>query len=253
MKIKVLLALYAMIFLFCACSNLDTDSSSDRNPDETPLVAIKNLSCFENGKLILSWDYDYDSKGRVNHIYTMGAESYFNVATITYEDGLVRLETDDEYEASYRCDDDGRLEQMSSSPHNGNPGWVVEYDKSGYICSFTTLRDDPEKFDIIASGGNYTFMGWNYIEYTDYPNKYSIDMNWMTMFLFGFELFDETYALKFKNGYSKNLIKSIKTDETEKRVTYVFDDSSNVTDIKCQIFLLGESKCLDEVNIKVGY
>lgn len=251
---KLIYVLAVLPFVFCACSDLDADQLPDDNNDKSEQVpVVKKLYASENGRQVARIDYDYDSQGRVNHIYLMEGE-YMMASRIKYDGNNVELESEEET-VSYQCDDQGRLLEVRWSPDNGIPGLTFGYDENGYICSVASIDEDPESESdiIIASGNNYTYMTGYYIEYTDYPNNYSIDMNWMSSYWMGAESFDETYGMKFKNSYSQNLFKSMRDDEIEAVFTYAFDELSNVTDIKCQIFLLEGSECLDEFTIKVEY
>lgn len=188
-------------------------------------------------------DYDYygfkyDLQGRMNQITwgmaTGGDEE--TMAWVYYEGKQVTKLLEDGVNVSYDLDAEGRV--VSASPtFRGDGGKddyeVFEYDVNGYISKVTSPLMPDFEFEVV--NGNYTRMSVGSeglsIEYTDYPNNYSIDMNFYMLASSTWTPFYCLWFSKFPGTACQNLIKRISGSDNVVTYYYSFDAAGRVSSI----------------------
>ena len=237
---KLIYVLALLPFMFCSCEDKVSDQqgeSGENGPIVERLPVVKCLE-FENGGY---YGFEYDSYGRMNRIsyYDNSMESESTFAQVYYEDQQVTKILEGGVDICYKLDEAGKV--VKASPTflgNGDEEdyEVFEYDNDNYISSVSVAYDDGLAiWEFKVTDGNYTCITTDYeslfVEYTDYPNSYSIDLNYYLLTSAVWTPFYCFWFSKFPGATCPNLIKSIDGGGFKSVYHYSFDDFGRVSSI----------------------
>ena len=211
----------------CVCCKpfSDNDDVTD-GPNENKVSRVVKKLTLENGE---SYSFDYDAAGRLSGYYVLYDEGSYHY-TISYEDAGIRFTN------KYEGDTNGCLFKLGEGGyaskimffHGEDYGEADNlYYNDGYLCRM----DDGDRVidDITYSDGNCRYYAGDYMEYTSFPNDYSIDFNnfWVLMPV-------EVYTFVRLAGItSRNLIGLSQHDGFRRSFDYAFDDFGRVKTITC--------------------
>ncbi len=227
MKRLIILILFIMALTGCG-----SDKLSDA--DNREVVQKVSRLVFEDGNY---YGFKYDSQGRISQITfgeVTGDEE--TMAWVYYEGKQVTKLLEDGVNVSYDLDAEDRVVKASPT-FRGDGGKddyeVFKYDVNGYISTVTSpLMPD---FQFEAANGNYTRMSVGgeglSIEYTDYLNNYSIDMNFYLQTSSTWTPFHCLWFSKFPGTACQNLIKRISGSNNVVTYYYSFDAAGRVSSI----------------------
>ena len=185
------------------------------------------------------YGFKYDSQDRMSQIIfgeVAGDEEI--MARVFYEGNEVTKLLED-VNVTYELDAKGRVVKASPTflrsydDEEDDDYEVFEYGTNGYISRVTgPLMPDCE-FEV--TNGNYTRMSVNgsglSIEYTEYPNNYSIDMNYYLLNSATLTPFYCLWFSKFPGTVCQNLIKRISGSDNVVTYYYTFDAAGRVSSI----------------------
>lgn len=238
---KSFYALALVPFLFCSCKDDITPQHKEEPDQEVNGVPMVSRLVFEN-----DWEtyygFEYDSQGRMERITCgEGAGSENTFAQVYYEGRQVTKIMEGGTILTYELDDEGRVVKASPSFMSfgdGEGDYVAfEYDADGYIKSAAVPCYNDGSFSIKVKDGNYTSISDGvdnsvFIEYTDYPNNYSIDLNYYLIASSTWTPFYGFWFSKFPGANSANLIKRISLgDDGDITFYYSVDASGKVSSI----------------------
>ena len=239
---KLFYVLMAIVpFLLCGCKDDRNPQQKEESDPEVNDVPMVSRLVFENvwGSY---YGFEYDSKGRMERITSgeeEGESTEITCAQVYYEDRQVTKIMEGGAIVTYELDEDGKVVKASPSfiGDGDERDYVLfEYDGNGYMKSATVpYYEDGALFTLKVKDGNYTSIasGDNamFIEYTDYPNNYSIDLNFYLIASATWTPFYCLWFSKFPGANSANLIKRISDNGVEVTYYYSFDSYGRVSSI----------------------
>lgn len=198
--------------------------------EDAPKVSkvITKTECYQGGKLQYGIGYSYDSKGKLTDILNYSS-LYDHARTVYYSSESITI-LGSRGACIINIDQNGTPEKIVSSE-----GIVLcSYGQDGYLKQFN-VNSGESNYTLSAQAQNGNFVSLQdfdqntlKIAYTQYENDYSIDINNIPQVENMFTMFN---TLKLPGMYSKNLIKSIETDDAAYYFTYNFDDDGRVSDM----------------------
>lgn len=215
---KKLFALACLAFLFAGCGK------------DAPVVSrkITKVESYQGGNLQYGIGYKYDSKGQLTDMVNYSS-MYDHARTIYYAPESITILG-------------GRGACIINIDKSGIPEKIVS--EAGIVMCSYGPDGRLSRFDVNSGDTNYTLStqvkdgNFTVIQdfegntlkytYTQYENNYSIDLNSVPQVENMFTMFN---TMKVHGMYSKNLIKSIETDETSYYFTYNLDKDGRVTDM----------------------
>lgn len=198
--------------------------------DDAPKVSrvITKTECYQGGKLEYGIGYSYDSRGKLTDILNYSS-LYDHARTVYYSSESTTI-LGSRGACIINIDGSGIPEKIVSSE-----GIIMcKYASDGYLKQFSVNSGDSTfTLEAHAQNGNFVslqdFDGNTLkISYTQYENDYSIDLNNVPQIENMFTMFN---TLKIGGMYSKNLIKSIETNDAVYYFTYNFDGDGRVSDM----------------------
>lgn len=218
--IKKMFYLLAVLAVLTGC---------EKEPAPKVSKVVKKMECLQGGKIISYRTYTYDKSSKLSEVkmsYTGGSNS--TLSFLYADESVTILNGGESYILS--LDKTGKPEKIIS-----NEGIrTCTYGLNGYL----------EKFDVETGTGKYELPSTNQngnfvmisdldgsplkIEYTQYENDYSIDLNSVVPIE---NMFTCLNSLKVNGMYSANLVKSITTADASYYFTYNFDAKDRVTDM----------------------
>lgn len=218
--------MFRKIFYAIAAVALLSGCVKDNIPEVSKV--IRKMECLQGGRIYCSTTYTYDGSKLTEAMKSYnGAGSY--VMSFLYAGESITILNEG---ASYilSLDKTGKPEKIIS-----NEGIrTCIYGLNGYLEKFK-VETGSGNYDLSATNQNGNFVSISdldgnklTIEYTQYENDYSIDMNSIVPID---NMFTCLNSLKVNGMYSANLVKSITTPDAAYYFTYNFDDKNRVTDM----------------------
>ena len=198
--------------------------------EDAPKVSrvITKTECYQGGKLDYAIGYSYDSRGKLTDI--LNYSSLYDYARTVYYSSESTTILGSRGACIINIDKSGMPEKIISSE-----GIILcSYGSDGYLQQFNVNSGDSN-YTLKAQAQNGNFVSLQDFEgktlkiaYTQYENDYSIDLNNVPQIENMFTMFN---TLKVSGMYSKNLIKSVETEDAAYYFTYNFDADGRVSDM----------------------
>lgn len=190
---------------------------------------VKRMECLQGGKAICSKTYAYDGASKLTEVKVSYSGGSNMTLSFLYADESVTILNGGE---SY----------ILSLDHTGKPEKIISnegirtctYGLNGYLEKFS-VETGTGKYELTATNQNGNFVMISdldgsplKVEYTQYENDYSIDLNSVVPIE---NMFTCLNSLKVNGMHSANLVKSITTADASYYFTYNFDAKNRVTDM----------------------